>query len=67
MTTIELGGIGKMTSYVQREYVGRDPKNEGKEIKIVGQNRLSFDLLASGGERFNIAKEAIKALAAEKL
>lgn len=65
--TINLGPIGKMTSYVQREFTGRDPKDPGKEIKIIGQNRLAFDLLASGGERFNVAKEAIKALAAEKL
>jgi len=66
MGKVSLGPIGAMKSYVSRSHVGRNPATQA-EVVTPGANRATLDIFAPAPQRFNVAKEAIKALAVEKL
>ncbi len=66
MGKITLGPIGTMKSYVARSHVGRNPSTQA-EVITPGANRATLDIFAPSPKQFNVAKEAIKALAVEKL
>lgn len=66
MGKVSFGPIGSMKSYVTRSHTGRNPSTQA-EVVTIGANRAAVDIFAPGGQRFNAAKEAVKALAADKL
>lgn len=65
---ISLGCFGDQTSYVQRQHTGHNPNDPTKEVVTKGANRMRIDVKGGdSGYRWSDAKEAIKALAADKL
>lgn len=64
--TTDFGPIGNGVSYVSRVHKGRNPKTN-EETVTPGSNRMSLNIFAPGGQRYNAAVTAIKGMAADKL
>lgn len=63
---VDYGPIGNSASSIQRAHRGRNPSTQ-EETVTPGANRMTLNIFAPGGQRYNGAKEAIKTLAADKL